>query len=247
MALMATFLLIGGETMAKTYKMRWTDKDNAELYRIIKNFNQKRDYHFKKDDASRPYLPEKISIKDIRSDVYSRRDFNKMMNKLKRFSTTGAEDLISTRGGAVTTKWEKKETVLETKALNLRNLWRKKKLKISVEQGNLSSADELHLQPYDIKALEQKSQEEFKKFQEGIEKKLQDAYMKEGFETYKDNYLKGILNQLGGNKDLIKLVKGIDAEELFHMTAGNPDARINFMYEPQDLLTKIDVITEIIT
>ncbi len=233
--------------MSKVYEMRWTDKDNDELYRVVKNFNQKRDYHFKQNAESRPYLPEKVSIKDIRSDVYSRRDFNIMMNKLKRFSRTGAEKIVSTKGGAITTAWGKRELKLETKALNLRNLYRKKKLDISVSKGNVTSADELHLQPYDIKSIEKKSQKEFEMFKQAMDIKMQDIYMKEGFKSYKDNYITGIKSMLGGNEDLINLVESLGDEEFFHLTAGHPDARINFMYEPQALNTKINVITDILT
>jgi uncharacterized protein YnzC (UPF0291/DUF896 family) len=76
-----------------------------------------------------------------------------------------------------------------------------------------------------------------------MERRLKADYYEQGYEQYKEHYLKGIKNQLG-DKELIEMIEAIDPEELFEQTVANPKMRINFMYEPQEIQTLSTVMKQ---
>jgi hypothetical protein len=52
--------------MSKRYNIKWTQADEQELKKAVKNFNAKIDYHAKKDPKNKSALPEKITVKAYR-------------------------------------------------------------------------------------------------------------------------------------------------------------------------------------
>lgn len=91
--------------------IRYDKKLNQEINRVIKNFNQKI-ARLEKDQ--RELLPSKITKKDLKSSVYTRRELNRKLNELKRFSKRGAEDVITTKGGLRITNYELNELKRES-------------------------------------------------------------------------------------------------------------------------------------
>lgn len=83
--------------------IRYDKKLNQEINRTIKNFNQK---IARLEKQERELLPSKITKKDLKSSVYTRTELRRKLKELQRFSTRGAEDVITTRGGVRLTKYE---------------------------------------------------------------------------------------------------------------------------------------------
>lgn len=83
--------------------IRYDKKLNQEINRTIKNFNQKIARLEKQD---RELLPSKITKKDLKSNVYTRTELYRKLKELQRFSNRGAEDIITTGGGARLTKYD---------------------------------------------------------------------------------------------------------------------------------------------
>jgi hypothetical protein len=213
------------------------------MYRVVKKFNQKVTYHFKNSPKKRSFLPSKVSITDIREKVYSRQDFNRIINRLDRFGRRGAEKIVTTKGGATVTKWELKEAKNLSRFANIKKAWRRKKLGISPQKGNVMSAEAIGLSPTVTEAVETKTERDLEKFIQSMERRLKADYYEQGYEQYKEHYLKGIKNQLG-DKELIEMIEAIDPEELFEQTVANPKMRINFMYEPQEIQTLSTVMKQ---
>ena len=83
--------------------IRYDKKLNEEINRTIKNFNQK----IKRlEKEERKLLPSKISKKELKSSVYTRNELLRKLKELQRFSKRGAEDIITTKGGLTTTRYE---------------------------------------------------------------------------------------------------------------------------------------------
>ena len=91
--------------------IRYDKKLNQEINRVIKNFNQKI-VRLEKDQ--RELLPNKITKKDLKSSVYTRRELYRKLNELKRFSKRGAEEVITTKGGVRLTNYELNELKRES-------------------------------------------------------------------------------------------------------------------------------------
>ncbi len=231
--------------MGKVHKMRWRDKDVEEMYRVVKNFNQKVKYHFKNSPNKRSFLPSKASSKDIRDKVHSRKDFKRILNKYKRFSRRGMEEVVTTEGGKTTTKWEVKEAKISARIRNIKIAYQKKKLNIKKPKGYLPSDQEVTAKPLDVDKITTLGEKDFDKFVESTEKRLRDDYLIEGYKAYKENYLKGIQNQLGGDEELLDLVGNIDGKELFEITTLNPKLQIDFVYDDlQEVSTRKRIIKE---
>lgn len=91
--------------------MKFKSSTNKEIARVVKNFNQKIS---RLEKLGRENLPEKISIKDLKSNVYSSSDLKRELNKLKRFSMRGAEDVLTGYGTPIT-KWEKRNIGIQVR------------------------------------------------------------------------------------------------------------------------------------
>lgn len=83
--------------------IRYDKKLNQEIDRTIKNFNQK---IARLEKQERQLLPSKISKKQLKESVYTRRELQRKLKELQRFSRRGAEDIIETKGGVKLTKYE---------------------------------------------------------------------------------------------------------------------------------------------
>ena len=73
--------------MAKRYRIKWRLQDRKTLARTVKNFNAKITRLEKKHPELKEFLPEKISVKDLKNNIETRQDFNRELKSL-RFSST---------------------------------------------------------------------------------------------------------------------------------------------------------------
>ena len=88
-------------------KIRWQQKDYLSLGRAVANFNKK--INKLQSEEKKLYLPELKNYKDIKENIHTRSELNRVINSLKRFSKEGAEDLYVTKAGEQLTKWERQE------------------------------------------------------------------------------------------------------------------------------------------
>ena len=98
--------------MSRKYNIRWGEADEAELKRVVKNFNAKLTRLEKKDPKNANALPERISAAQLRDMIETRQDLNRELNALRRFSERGAEELVEVPDNDYNlkiTKWQKKE------------------------------------------------------------------------------------------------------------------------------------------
>ena len=109
--------------------IRYDKKLNQEINKVVKNFNQKiaRLEKMEKDLI----LPEKITKKDLKENYYTRSDLRRKLRELKRYSTRGIEETITTQGGVQLSKYELKNIQIESRRIKS-NLTREiKRLQVS--------------------------------------------------------------------------------------------------------------------
>lgn len=78
---------------------------NAEIRRVVRNFNQKRNRAIKRGYR---YLPPQVSVSELKSRYTTRSQLNRDLNALRRFNRGGDKILrvVETSGGAKAIKWE---------------------------------------------------------------------------------------------------------------------------------------------
>lgn len=117
--------------MSKRYNIRWTDADDREIKRVLRNFKAKNRYLLKNhpDIYKKNNLPQfDLTVSQIKELITNRRDLNKLLNMLKRFSKRGAEKLVKapeSEHNIELTKWQ----IIEQKRMgNLVNYFRNERL-----------------------------------------------------------------------------------------------------------------------
>lgn len=85
--------------------IRFDPAYNAEIKRVVRNFNQKRNRAIKRGYR---YLPPALTVRELKSRYTTRRQLNRDLNALKRFNREGDKALkvVETSGGAKAIKWE---------------------------------------------------------------------------------------------------------------------------------------------
>lgn len=78
---------------------------NAEIRRVVRNFNQKRNRAIKRGYH---YLPPSLTVSELKSRYTSRKQLNRDLNLIKKFNVKGDDALkvVETSGGAKAIKWE---------------------------------------------------------------------------------------------------------------------------------------------
>lgn len=108
--------------------INYDKKFNAEINRVVRNFNAK---VRRLEHQGLRYLPETVSVADLKSTYFDRDSLKRKLKQLERFSTSGAEQIVQTAGGAKTTKWELQALREE------RDYLRKRYAKKIMEYGNI--------------------------------------------------------------------------------------------------------------
>lgn len=108
--------------------IRYDKKLNQQINKTIKNFNQK---IARLEKEQKQMLPSRITKRDLKNEVYTRRELVRRLKQLQRFSTRGAEEIITTKGGIKLTQYELNEIKRESARVK-RNITRElNRLKIN--------------------------------------------------------------------------------------------------------------------
>lgn len=183
--------------------MRNYAKFKTQLEKAVRNFNRKIDRQSKQHPEKRAALPKKITaqkFKEIEASIGSKRDFNRTVNRIKRFSKKGAEDVVTNKEGLSVTRWAKNEAARTNAANELRKRARRESIEPSTTTGTMGLAESKEFLPRTFDFENFKTEKEFEKFVDAVEYQLTDKYEQEKLDLYKENYLKAISEQLGDGK-----------------------------------------------
>ena len=93
--------------MAKQYPINWKRSDYGALIKAVNKFNKEIEkLMYINPDAN---IPEKLTYKDVRKNIYTRREFNRVLKSLDRFSNTKEQEIVKTKGGYELTRWQRNE------------------------------------------------------------------------------------------------------------------------------------------
>ncbi len=83
--------------MGKQYNIKWSEADEKELKRVVRNYNDKINRLAKKNPKMKNALPDKLYSRDVaelKNSIVTRTDFKRELKALKRFSDRGSEDMF---------------------------------------------------------------------------------------------------------------------------------------------------------
>lgn len=240
--------------MSKRYGIRWTENDSRELTRSVKNFNAKvKRLEEKYKGRSDVVIPEKVSVKELKELVGTRRDLNREIKSLQRFSKRGSEELVKVpkvEDSTLLTKWQKTEMNRRAGVINRTRAKRKEQLEdIEMTSGGKSlgykrgefgmgKADELSLKP--TKAFTKKmGKSDIQKKAKSLRKHSQSDYFNKADRRLLDNYVKALKETYGEDavKDIVDIIEGMDFPEFYKKFKAEPGL-FEFTYIPDDADTE---------
>lgn len=87
--------------------IRWARSDYAKLSYVVRQFNKTID---KLENIDRNILPEEMNYKELRDNIYSRSELNRIIKSLRRFSINESQQsIVKTPTGEELTRWEVSE------------------------------------------------------------------------------------------------------------------------------------------
>jgi len=237
--------------LSKRNNIRWRDKDEKELQRIVKNYNAKIDRVKKREPEKSEFLPSKLSLKEERAKIKegSRQDFNREKKQLAKANTENLSQVSTNQKGLTLTKFEIDKAREMTRVVNIKRTIDRKKLDASVEKGNLSQIANMNLKPKPFK-IENKSKEDWEKFVSSLENEIASSFNDDGFRLYQENYIKALKHETKGMgiyaDEIIDLISNFDSKTFFELANASDlnVGTIDFIYEPQEKETRLAYIVE---
>ena len=83
--------------------IRWTRSDYQKLSYAVRQFNKKIS---ELEGLDENVLPEEYKYTDLRDSIYSRRELNRVIKSLRRFSKASQQRIVKTQSGQELTQWE---------------------------------------------------------------------------------------------------------------------------------------------
>lgn len=215
--------------MAKYHKIRWHDSDEQELKRVVRNFNAKVTRLAKKNPQIKNVLPEKVTVAQLKELINTRQDLKRELNKLRRFSKRGSEQIITvpdTDYNPQITKWQytemkrmagiinRKRTIRLKQIQELEMTSRGEPLGYTREQFGMGTIQEASLRP--VKAFTRRMEQYDIKWKwKSLQTESQSSYFTESDYRLRDNYIQGIKTHYDYEsvKDIIAKIEGMDIGE----------------------------------
>lgn len=226
--------------MSKRYNIRWTQNDNQELRKAVKNYNAKITRLEKKDPQNKNALPQKITVKQLKELVITRQDLKRELNALKRFSKKGMEQIIDVPNSEYNlkiTKWQKEEMTRRTGIINRKRNKRLKELldtelqsrgeKLGYKQGQLGMGKQSEIELKPLRAFTPKMEyHDLKKKFKTILKESQSGYWNQRDIILVENYIKSLEENFNPAdiKDIVSKIEEMDYNDfrkVFEAEGGN--------------------------
>lgn len=232
--------------MPKRYKIKWRKDDEKQLAYAVRAFNAKRTRLLKQVPELEAFLPPKMSVADIKKSIQTRQDFKREINSLKRFLKKGAEQTVVNKHGVKTTKYELNELRLMLNRINRERAKKLAAMKPSTEKGTMGSIQQNALRPKKFN-FETQSAQSWDKFLESVEKQARPGYWDERLKKYKENFLKGLENELGSSplyEAIKEKIEAMSDEELDRVYYQEPNLQIDYVYDEAEREIKATLMLE---
>lgn len=234
--------------MPRRYNIKWRESDDAELKKVVKNYNAKISRLEKKDPKNKNALPEKISVRQMKELISTRQDLNRELNSLRRFSRRGAEEFVPVPDNDYNlkiTKWQKEEMIRRAATNNLKRKRQREKLMqtemksggeklgYTVGQFGMGKAEEISLRP--IKAFTPKmNRADLQKKNVHLMKESQDNYFDRKNELLRENYIKSLRQNYDESDvaDVIDTIENMEFDE-FYSTFQAEGGTMEWSYPPK--------------
>lgn len=221
--------------MSKQYNIRWSESDNDQLRKAVKNFNAKISRLEKKNPKMKNALPEKVSVKQMKELIDTRQDLKRELNALKRFSRKGAEELVDVPDNKYNlqiTKWQKNEMTRRVAVINRKRKKRYEDVSVievksrgegqgyTVGQLGMGRTDEVALRPMKV-FTPKMDRTDLKMKYKALQKESREMYWQEKQLRLKQNVINGLYANYNAEEfihdihEIVEAIENMDFNEFY--------------------------------
>ena len=88
-------------------QINWKQTDYLSLGKAVATFN--RTIKKLQTEENKNYLPEEVNYRELKENIYTRKELNRVINSLREFREEGQSDLYENDAGQQMTVWEKNQ------------------------------------------------------------------------------------------------------------------------------------------
>lgn len=207
--------------------------DEAELRRVIRSFNLKVKKVKKANPTFASFQPDKVDVESLVDRVKkgTRAGYKEILRHYQAYLEEGAEEVVRTDAGVVTTQYQVSEMSRQVKNINAFKTANRKKAEkyASPYKGTMGRTRDV-----ETKNIKNRTQSigvrEFEAYARSLEERLLRFKNREYDDIYKENYLKAIKAVYGENSRLYQMVSNISPVDLANLYYKDVALSINFSY-----------------
>lgn len=213
------------------YRIKWKRGDYITLGKAVSEFNKT--IKQLKSEESSLILPDVIDYKELKSDITTRQELNRMINSLKRFQNPTQQKAIKTEGNIEVTRWELTE---------LRKAKRRAEKRFSGEIADIESQgigtgntrlNEIRATLKSFDKLERASKEDFKRISASIFKQGTSDFEYRKALIFQKNFISAYEKM--GRKEIVEIARSFRNPEKFWEFIKNSEfIDINMQYDREE-------------
>ena len=235
--------------------IKWRNKDEAQLKRVVTNFNAKINRLIKKEPKAIEYLPQKISVKELKAKISTRQDFNRELKSIQRFSRKGVEQAVKASSGNVVTKWEKQEVARKVSTINARRS-RLLKEELNTEatlkgvplgrkRGGMGEDTTAELRPKKFDFDKIKAGREWELYKKSVDRQINSRYYDQLDSVYRNNYIKALENaNIPNREEIINIINKIPDDRFYRFASSDKTLELGFIYDEAEAFIRGQTIYE---
>lgn len=230
----------GNGTNSRLPQMKWREQDEKALRNAVANFNRKLTRLEKQQNIEG--LPDRIPLKTLKSKITTRQQFNREINRIKRFNKKGAEEIITNQYGVKATAWVIREAKINARVITTSRTRELKKLNeievtnlgkpVGLNRGEMHSQRQNELRPKKFNFETKRSYKELQMALASIEKQSNAAYDYKKRKDMQDNYIKGLHNVYGAYaRNIIATIKEMSPDDFYFIYMSEEQASFEYQYD----------------
>lgn len=226
--------------------IRWKRGDYIRLGQAVAQFNSK--IQKLENELDGLYLPDKVSYKDQKEQITTRRELNRFINSLRRFSREGAEDLYITEAGEELTQWERQEIGIQKRTITRRLNQELKELNLPLETGysrvqmGSTRARAIQAQLKNLNKIESFTGYEFQRLKQRIQQQGTADYEMRKAIVFRENYINEMkkYSHFDNYEQLIAKMESIKNPLDFYNTIKNNELLVDLTYQSDQYYSQME-------
>lgn len=220
--------------MARNYNIKWKKEDYLTLRKAVNTFNKQ----VKKLESAESdvILPDIITYKDLKSNITTRQEYNRIIASLRKFSIPSQQKAIKTEGDIEITKWEFSELKKARKRASSRLSSELSGLTQTLGTGN-KRINEIKATIESFNNLEKFNKETFLRKRKVILNQGRSDYLFSKNKTFQENFIK-VYKKIG-RKEIVKLAQSFkNPNDFWEFISDSNLADLEERYDEDEGLTQ---------